>query len=141
MTKPTVVVLDYGSGNLRSAERALARAGAEVTVTPSLVEAAEADGLVVPGVGAFAAVMRHIREVDSQHHTVIAMQVENEVGVMGSTRDFRPEANAAFAGPVPKELTDYLQKNRDNLLPEFKKIWDAAGNKTTPGKATVVLND
>jgi glutamine amidotransferase len=63
MTKPTVVVLDYGSGNLRSAERALARAGAEVTVTPSLVEAAEADGLVVPGVGAFAACMAGIEEV------------------------------------------------------------------------------
>jgi glutamine amidotransferase len=47
--------LDYGSGNLRSAERALARAGADVTVTPDLDAAAAADGLVVPGVGAFAA--------------------------------------------------------------------------------------
>ena len=50
-----VVILDYGSGNLRSAERALARTGADVTVTTDLREAAEADGLVVPGVGAFAA--------------------------------------------------------------------------------------
>jgi hypothetical protein len=79
---------------------------------------------------AFAAVMKHIKEVDSQQHTVIAMQVENEVGVMGSTRDFCPAANDAFAKPVPRELTDYLQKNKDNLLPEFKKVWDAAGNKT-----------
>ncbi|HEY7222379.1 MAG TPA: imidazole glycerol phosphate synthase subunit HisH [Micromonosporaceae bacterium] len=55
-----VVVLDYGSGNLRSAERALARAGADVTVTPSLVDAESADGLVVPGVGAFAACMAGI---------------------------------------------------------------------------------
>jgi len=55
-----VVVLDYGSGNLRSAQRALARVGADVTVTPSLREAAEADGLVVPGVGAFAACMAGI---------------------------------------------------------------------------------
>ena len=46
-----VVVLDYGSGNLRSAERALARTGAEVTVTSDLDAASEADGLVVPGVG------------------------------------------------------------------------------------------
>ncbi|HEX7746645.1 MAG TPA: imidazole glycerol phosphate synthase subunit HisH, partial [Micromonosporaceae bacterium] len=52
-----VVVLDYGSGNLRSAERALARVGATVTVTPDLDTAAEADGLVVPGVGAYAACM------------------------------------------------------------------------------------
>jgi glutamine amidotransferase len=50
-----VVVLDYGSGNLRSAERALARAGADVSVTSDLDAAAAADGLVVPGVGAYAA--------------------------------------------------------------------------------------
>ncbi|GAA4576728.1 imidazole glycerol phosphate synthase subunit HisH [Micromonospora coerulea] len=52
-----IVVLDYGSGNLRSAERALERAGADVTVTDDLAAAAEAEGLVVPGVGAFAACM------------------------------------------------------------------------------------
>jgi glutamine amidotransferase len=52
-----VVVLDYGSGNLRSAERALARVGAEVTVTADPAAALAAAGLVVPGVGAFAAVM------------------------------------------------------------------------------------
>ncbi|MGC4805816.1 imidazole glycerol phosphate synthase subunit HisH [Micromonospora sp. DT233] len=55
-----VVVLDHGSGNLRSAERALQRAGAQVTVTGDLAAAAEADGLVVPGVGAFAACMAGI---------------------------------------------------------------------------------
>jgi glutamine amidotransferase len=52
-----VVVLDYGSGNLRSAERALARTGADVTVSSDLEAAAECDGLVVPGVGAYAACM------------------------------------------------------------------------------------
>jgi imidazole glycerol-phosphate synthase subunit HisH len=55
-----VVVLDYGSGNLRSAERALARAGASVSVSSDLSEAADADGLVVPGVGAYAACMAGI---------------------------------------------------------------------------------
>ena len=55
-----VVVLDYGSGNLRSAERALAAAGADVRVTDDLAAAAAADGLVVPGVGAFAACMAGI---------------------------------------------------------------------------------
>jgi glutamine amidotransferase len=58
-----VVVLDHGSGNLRSAERALARAGADVSVTADLEQAANADGLVVPGVGAFAACMAGIRAV------------------------------------------------------------------------------
>ena len=63
MTSPSVVVLDHGSGNLRSAERALARAGADVTVTDDRSKAAEADGLVVPGVGAFAACMAGLRAV------------------------------------------------------------------------------
>lgn len=52
-----VVVLDYGSGNLRSAERALARVGASVRVTSDPDAAREAEGLVVPGVGAFSACM------------------------------------------------------------------------------------
>ncbi|WP_375431767.1 imidazole glycerol phosphate synthase subunit HisH [uncultured Friedmanniella sp.] len=52
-----VVVLDYGSGNLRSAERAVAVTGVEVVVTADLDQARAADGLVVPGVGAFAACM------------------------------------------------------------------------------------
>jgi glutamine amidotransferase len=52
-----VVVLDYGSGNLRSAQRALERVGATVTVTADRDLALSADGLVVPGVGAFAACM------------------------------------------------------------------------------------
>ena len=58
-----VVVLDYGSGNIRSAERALVRAGAEVTVTADYDTALDADGLFVPGVGAFAACMRGLKDV------------------------------------------------------------------------------
>jgi glutamine amidotransferase len=58
-----VVLLDYGSGNLRSAERALQRAGADVELTKDFDTALEADGLVVPGVGAFAACMRGINAV------------------------------------------------------------------------------
>lgn len=59
----SVVVLDYGSGNLRSAQRALERVGAQVEVTSDFDAALEADGLVVPGVGAFAACMQGIRDV------------------------------------------------------------------------------
>jgi glutamine amidotransferase len=60
---PRVVVLDYGSGNLASASRALARVGADVSLSADLDEALEADGLVVPGVGAFAACMAGINAV------------------------------------------------------------------------------
>ena len=56
-----VVLFDYGSGNLRSAERALVRAGAEVEVTSERSPAMDADGVVVPGVGAFAACMEGLR--------------------------------------------------------------------------------
>ncbi len=62
----TVVVLDYGSGNLRSAQRALEAAGAEVTVSANADQAAAADGLVVPGVGAFETCMRGLRAVGGQ---------------------------------------------------------------------------
>jgi glutamine amidotransferase len=58
-----VVVLDYGSGNLRSVVRALERAGAEVELTSSRQAAQDADGLVVPGVGAFASCMEGLRRV------------------------------------------------------------------------------
>ena len=80
---------------------------------------------------AFAALMKHIREVDGEAHTVIMMQVENETGVLGLARDHSPVANKAFAGPVPKEFMDYLQKNKNTLIPELRKRWEAAGFKTS----------
>jgi imidazole glycerol-phosphate synthase subunit HisH len=61
----TVVVLDYGSGNVRSAVRALQRAGAEVELTADPAAAITADGLVVPGVGAFAACMQGLLAVQA----------------------------------------------------------------------------
>jgi glutamine amidotransferase len=64
--RKSVVVLDYGSGNLRSAERAVARAGVDVVVTSDAKTAREADGLVVPGVGAFAACMDGLTAVGGQ---------------------------------------------------------------------------
>ncbi|ROT31196.1 imidazole glycerol phosphate synthase subunit HisH [Micromonospora sp. HM5-17] len=81
MTAPRVVVLDYGSGNLRSAQRAVARAGAEVTVTDDLAAAAAADGLVVPGVGAFAACMAGIEALKAG--PVIAERVAAGRPVLG----------------------------------------------------------
>ncbi|WP_091296839.1 imidazole glycerol phosphate synthase subunit HisH [Amycolatopsis xylanica] len=63
---PTVVILDYGSGNLRSAERAVQRAGADVEVTADPQAALNADGLVVPGVGAFAACAEGLHSVQGE---------------------------------------------------------------------------
>ena len=64
--RPRVAVLDYGSGNLRSAQRALARVGADAAVTADAKAALAADGLVVPGVGAFAACMAGLRTVEGE---------------------------------------------------------------------------
>ena len=79
--KPKVVVLDYGSGNLRSAQRALERVGAQVEVTADADIALAADGLAVPGVGAFAACMAGLRAVGGDK--LIAQRLERRRPVLG----------------------------------------------------------
>jgi glutamine amidotransferase len=76
-----VVVLDYGSGNLRSAQRALQRVGASVEVTADAGAAAVADGLVVPGVGAFEACMTGLRKIGGER--IIAERVAAGRPVLG----------------------------------------------------------
>lgn len=81
MTTKSVVVLDYGSGNLRSAQRALERVGADVEVTADAQAAAAADGLVVPGVGAFEACMTGLRKIGGEQ--IIAERVAAGRPVLG----------------------------------------------------------
>jgi beta-galactosidase GanA len=78
---------------------------------------------------AFAALMRHIKQIDGDVHTVIMVQVENEVGVIPEARDHSAIADKAFNGTVPTELLSYLGQHKATLGPEFRAIWDAAGNK------------
>ena len=78
---PEVVLLDYGSGNIRSAVRALERAGADVTLTADRRAAMDADGLVVPGVGAFRACVEGIRAV--RGHEVIGRRLAGGRPVLG----------------------------------------------------------
>ncbi len=106
---PRIAVLDYGSGNLRSAQRALPRAGADAEVTADQPTALDADGLVVPGVGAFAACMAGLRAAGGEQ--VIAKRLAGGRPVLGhlrghagavrgrasSTASARP---AAAAGPA-----------------------------------------
>jgi glutamine amidotransferase len=81
VTTKSVVVLDYGSGNLRSAQRALERVGADVEVTADADAAARADGLVVPGVGAYEACMTGLREIGGDK--IIAERVAAGLPVLG----------------------------------------------------------
>lgn len=77
----SVVLLDYGSGNLHSAQRALMRAGAQVEVTADPQAALAADGLVVPGVGAFAACMAGLRAVRGER--IIGQRLAGSRPVLG----------------------------------------------------------
>jgi beta-galactosidase GanA len=79
---------------------------------------------------AFTALMQHIKQVDSDH-TVLMMQVENEVGVLGDTRDRSPEADREFNSPVPAELTRYLKAHQTTLYPRLSELWEENGDKAT----------
>ena len=110
--RPRVVVLDYGSGNLRSAERALARVGANAEVTADPGAALECDGLAVPGVGAFAACMTGLRAVGGDK--LIAQRLEQSRPVLGicvgmqvlfaagEEHGFRTEGCGAWPGTVER---------------------------------------
>lgn len=77
---------------------------------------------------AFAALMRHVRERDSDRQTVLMVQVENEVGYLGPGRDRAPEANRLFAAPVPEALIRALTAKRLQLSPELAAHFNDRGN-------------
>lgn len=79
---------------------------------------------------AFKALMQHVKAFDEKEQTVIMIQVENEIGMLTEAREYTAEANKAFNQPVPQELINYLQKNKDVIVPELKEKWTANGSKT-----------
>lgn len=79
---------------------------------------------------AFEQLMRFIREVDSREHTVIMVQVENEIGMLPSARDYQELAERAFRSPVPSQLIAYMQENKNLLVPEFLQAWKSTGYQT-----------
>lgn len=86
---------------------------------------------------AFAALMSHIRDVDSEQQTVIMVQVENEVGILGDSRDRSPLAEQLFADAVPAELIADLVEHREVLGQELRSAWEAAGAPQSGSWATV----
>lgn len=91
-------------------------------ISPFCKEAQTADAK------AFVQLMKRIKEVDKDH-TVVMMQVENEVGAF-QDMDYNKQALDLFKSQVPETLTQYLQKNTNNLSPEMKSVWQANGSKT-----------
>ncbi|KAI9737343.1 MAG: hypothetical protein M1834_009497 [Cirrosporium novae-zelandiae] len=69
---------------------------------------------------AFAMLLRYLKEVDEEYSTVLMVQVENEIGLQGDSRDGSAAANKRFSEPVPADLISFLSKDFDNLLPDAK---------------------
>jgi beta-galactosidase GanA len=78
---------------------------------------------------AFAALLRHLRDTDGTRHTVVMVQVENEIGMIPTARDRSVVADAAFAAAVPGELTSYVAAHADELAPELRGSWRSAGGR------------
>jgi beta-galactosidase GanA len=97
----------------------------EEIITPFSKNALAADK------SAFTTLMRHIKGVDERQHTVLMIQVENEIGMLPSARDHSQLANTVFLAPVPAKLLDYLDTHRDRLGPEVKRLWEGGGYKTS----------
>lgn len=94
-------------------------------LTPFSEENRNADGR------AFAALTKHLQRTDAREQTVVMIQVENEIGMIPDARDHSQKANEAYADLVPEEFMAYLQKNKNNLAPEFSEIWRQNGYKTS----------
>jgi hypothetical protein len=79
---------------------------------------------------AFVEFMRHLKKVDGAENTVIMVQIQNEVGLLGDTRDRSPLAQSAFQEQVPAQLMDHLVKNKERLTPHLKQVWSLPGYRT-----------
>ena len=80
---------------------------------------------------AYQHLLQYIKKVDAAYQTVILMQPENEIGMLPSARDHHQLANQKFQESIPNDLMAYLIKNKSSLNPEFLKIWEQNGFKTT----------
>jgi beta-galactosidase GanA len=80
---------------------------------------------------AFGALMQHLHEIDGARHTVVMVQVENEIGMIPDARDHSADADALFAAAVPAELIAYLTGHTTTLAPELRAVWQASGARTS----------
>ena len=89
---------------------------------------------------AFSRLMAHLRETDSEEHTVIMVQVENEIGMLEDARDHSSEAERLFRRDIPRELGEYLVSHRESLHPRLSELWNRAGGRTS-GSWTEVFGE
>ncbi len=92
---------------------------------------------------AFKALMKHIHDVDARQQTVIMAQIENEVGLFYTPRDYSEAADKAYNSAVPGDLLQYMISHKGKLQPELDSAWKMGGYKTSGtweevfGKSTV----
>jgi hypothetical protein len=102
--------------------RAVSADGAELDILSTLgTETLKCDSR------AFSELLKHIRGKDQDQQTVLMVQVENEVGYLGSGRDRSATANRLFSSPVPPELIHKLQNSRESFSPELRAHFNSAG--------------
>ena len=77
---------------------------------------------------AFAKLMAHIKEVDEESATVIAIQVENETGLLGNAREVSDEADLVFAGRVPESLVKYMKAHTDTMREDVKEAVESGAD-------------
>ena len=113
---------DWVKSDTKRFSRAMGVDGAPLEILSTFgADSAKCDSL------AFAALLKHVRVKDGEQQTVLMVQVENEVGVLGSGRDRSPEANRQFAGPVPRELVQKLVANRTEISRELAAHFNPQG--------------
>jgi hypothetical protein len=103
--------------------RVLTRSGTIEVLSPFSDNNARADA------AAFAALMHHVKAVDGAEHTGIMLQLENEVGLLGDTRDRSAAAESAHATLVPEALMTSLEQNRDALHDNLRRLWQTSNFK------------
>jgi hypothetical protein len=103
-------------------------------ISPFSINARDAD------TRAYSTLMRHLRDTDVDH-TVLMMQMENEVGLNGDTRDRDAAAEAAFTAPVPHELLDSLARHKASLSPALAQRWAERGSKSAGSWSDVFGDD
>jgi beta-galactosidase GanA len=103
-------------------------------ISPFSIDARDADAR------AYATLMRHLRDTDTDH-TVLMMQVENEIGLNGDTRDRGAAAEAAFSAPVPRALLEALSHRKAGLSPALSQRWTERGSKSAGSWAQVFGDD
>jgi beta-galactosidase GanA len=104
---------------------------------PAEIVSAFSENALNADIKTFKALLAHVKSIDAEQQTVVMIQVENEIGQLPEARDYSVAANNTFKSEVPKELMDYLSKNKAVLLPHINDLWKKNGCKTSGNWETV----